>query len=86
VATERFETFREGVQIAEAILFLQRALQSKSIGGELAQQVDRYLDERGQAYLREWWSGWPARDERLFELAQKVARNRFRESQAEVRP
>jgi hypothetical protein len=73
VVTERYEMFREGVQLCEAILFLERALLEKKISGDLARRVDEYLDERGAAYIEEWWEGEFARDARLYELAAEVA-------------
>lgn len=82
---ERLEMFREGVQIAEAIIFLQRALEAKSLEPALAARVEQLLDERARHYLRTlpgqqagWWafesSGWQARDARLFALAAEAAR------------
>jgi hypothetical protein len=75
IATERYEMFREGVELAEAIVFLERALQDKKIGGDLEQRANRCLDERCEAFLREWW--WPLyqfeRDAKLLELAGEVA-------------
>ncbi len=55
IATERFEVYREGVVIAEAILFLQRAIEEKKIGGDLEQRVGQCLDER--AAPLEWYDG-----------------------------
>jgi hypothetical protein len=51
VATERFEAFREGVQICEVIIALDRALQEKQIDGELAKRVDAVLGQRGKALV-----------------------------------
>jgi hypothetical protein len=85
VATERFESFREGVEVAEAILFLESALQEKKISGPLAVKVNQCLDERGETFCRYWYErGWdfinrmsPAghleRDARLFSLCAEVA-------------
>lgn len=71
--TERFEMFREGVQLCEAILFLQRALEEKAIGGELAERVNRCLDGRAEAFLRQWSAGRFERDAQLLALAGEVA-------------
>jgi len=73
IPTGRFEMFREGVQLAEAILFLQRALDEKRITGELAERVNRYLDERAEAFLRHWSAGRFERDALLLALAAEVA-------------
>jgi hypothetical protein len=54
LATERFEALREGVQIAEAMLFLQRALDDKKIEGELADRVNQALDRRALALVAAW--------------------------------
>jgi hypothetical protein len=73
VATGRYEMFREGVQCCEAILYLQRALDTKQIEGELAERVDAYLDERSDKFLK---PDWPVDrrdlDRRLFALAAEV--------------
>ena len=44
VATERYEAFREGIELCEAVLFVQTALARKQITGDLAQRADRYLN------------------------------------------
>ncbi|HOX05050.1 MAG TPA: DUF6067 family protein [Planctomycetota bacterium] len=49
--TERFEAMREGVQIAETMLFLQRALDSGKISGALAEKANKALDERALALI-----------------------------------
>lgn len=74
IATERFESFREGVELCEAVLFLERALQEKKIDGELAARVDQYLDLRSQAILWNWHDGRAGRDEQLLRLAGEVAK------------
>jgi len=73
VATERYESFREGVELCEAILYLERALQEKKIAGELARRVDLYLEERSNAQMWNWTSGRFDRDARLLLLAGEVA-------------
>ncbi len=55
VATERYECFREGTELSEAILFLEKALQDGKAGGDLAAKVNRYLDERGVAMIQFWY-------------------------------
>jgi len=87
VATERFELYREGVELCEAVLYLERALKEKRIDGELAQRVNDYLDQRSREFIAWWWRGksglgfvndWSIpnqfnSDARLLELAGKVA-------------
>lgn len=73
IATERYEMVRGGVQLCEAILFLQRALDSGSITGPLAEKVNAGLDERSNAFLKGWETGRIERDNRLFALAAEVA-------------
>ncbi len=50
VATERFEALREGVQICEAILFLQRALDGGKLEKTLADRANKALDDRARAF------------------------------------
>jgi len=54
VPTERFEALREGVQIAEAMLFLQRALDDKKIDGDLADRANKTLDGRAWPQVQAW--------------------------------
>jgi len=73
IATERYEMLREGVQIGEAILFLEKALLEGKIGGDLAQRVGRHLDERGEALVRSWLNSRYPDDVKLLELAGEAA-------------
>lgn len=61
VATERFECFREGVQACEAILHLQRGLDSGAITGDQATQVNAFLEDRGRRFetIYSYSYGWP---------------------------
>jgi len=52
VFSERLEALREGVQIAEAIVFLQKALAAKTCGAELSRRIEEHLDERARHQLR----------------------------------
>jgi glycosyl hydrolase family 123 len=52
VFSERLETFREGIQTAEAIVLLQKALDAKTVGGALARKIEDLLDERARQYIR----------------------------------
>jgi hypothetical protein len=85
VSTERFENFREGVELSEAVLFLEKTLQDKKLSGELEQKVNRYLDERGEVFTKFWYdrgfafinawapAGLADRDARLLALCAEVA-------------
>ncbi len=86
VASERFEAFREGVELCEAILFLQKALNEKKVSGELAAEVEKFLSVRGETFINYWhkhgwdymnkWSiaGQFAGDAELLRLAGEVAK------------
>jgi hypothetical protein len=86
VATERYECFREGTEFSEAILYLEQALLDKKISGDLAAKVDRYLDARGEAFIKFWYSrgggfisrwtpaGMADRDAELLALCGEVAK------------
>jgi len=71
--TERFEMLREGGELAEAILFVEKALQGKKLNDDLTQRVNRYLDERAECFLRGWSAGRFERDCKLLALAGEVA-------------
>jgi hypothetical protein len=53
VATERFEMFREGVQVGEALLFLERAVAEGRVQAELAGRFAKLKEERLQMLLAE---------------------------------
>jgi hypothetical protein len=74
VATERFEMLREGTELSEAILFMEKALLDKKIGGDLEGRVNRCLDERAEAFLKGWSAGRFDRDVSLLALAGEVAK------------
>lgn len=87
-ATERYEMCREGVQIREAILFVQRALVAGKADAALLARAKALLDERARNYLRtlpeqnsaQAWlafegGGWQERDGRLFEICTELARS-----------
>jgi hypothetical protein len=79
IGTERFEMLREGVEIAEAILFIEKALQDKKISGDLEQRANRCLDERSDVFPRRLiagslgMSGRFDRDQQLMAIAGEVA-------------
>ena len=73
IATERFEMLREGVELAEALLFVEKALEDHKVTGELATKANRILDERGEASLKDWPDGRMERDAQLIALAGEIA-------------
>lgn len=77
VATERFEAFREGMEVAEVVLFIETALAEKKLGADLAARASRYLDERAEALVGGRFSYrhmQATEDAKLLELAGAVAR------------
>jgi hypothetical protein len=72
-ASEHYEMLREGTELGEAILYLERSLQDKKISGELADRVNRLLDQRGEVFLKRWPNGRFERDLALLTLAGEVA-------------
>jgi hypothetical protein len=86
VFSERAEMFREGAQIAEAIIGLQRAVDGGKVNGDFARRATALLDERARRYLRcdfrgeimrrppQETSGWQELDGRLFALCAEAAR------------
>jgi hypothetical protein len=85
VATERFENFREGSELSEAVLFLEKALLDGRVSGELAAKVNRCLTARAKVFTKLWyerglqfinrWSpaGLVDRDAELLALCAEVA-------------
>ncbi len=78
VATERFEMFREGVELAEALIFIERAIQEKKLSPELQQKAEQALEARSQAFIKDWFAirDMPGAEEdaKLLGLAGEVAR------------
>jgi len=78
VATERFEMFREGVELAEALIFIERAIQEKKLSPELQQKAEKALEARSQAFIMDWFTirDMPGAEEdaKLLGLAGEVAR------------
>ncbi len=79
VATIRYENAREGLQSAEAVAFVERALLEKRVPEELQSPAWRLIDERinclrlhavdlGQA-------GWQDRLDKLFDLAARIGKS-----------
>jgi hypothetical protein len=77
VATERFEMFREGVQIAEALPLIERAIQEKKLSPALQQRAKSYLGQRSHAFLMHWFTirdmSSVEEDAKLLDLAGEVA-------------
>jgi len=78
VATERFEMFREGVEIAETLLFIEQAIQEKKLSPELQQKAEKALEARSNAFIKDWFTlrDMPGAEEdaKLLGLAGDVAR------------
>ena len=86
-ATVRFEQFRQGVQDAEAMIFVAEALgqHAEKLGPELAEQCRRIFVERirycsrrcpeayGHVYCRTYHYGWQGLTARLYTTAAEVA-------------
>jgi hypothetical protein len=79
LATERFEMFREGAELCEAVLFVRNALYKQQIIGELQQRAERYLTpvngEREIAFNRGWFGSryrQAEEDAKLLDLAGEV--------------
>jgi hypothetical protein len=77
VSTERFEMFREGVQLAEALLFVEQAIQQKKLSTDLLGRAKDYLAVRGEAFVKSWCGlryMQSEEDAKLLDLASEVAR------------
>jgi hypothetical protein len=78
VASERYEMFREGVEIAEALIFIERAIQEKKLGPALQQKAEQALEARSNAFIMDWFTirDMPGAEEdaKLLSLAGEVAR------------
>jgi hypothetical protein len=51
LGTERFEAMREGIQLCEVMVFVQKALEDKKINGDLASRANTMLDDRAKALV-----------------------------------
>ena len=54
IGTERYEAFREGVQICEAVLFIHRCIESGKLEPKLAAKAGQVIDERAKHRMRSW--------------------------------
>ena len=77
VTSARFENVREGIQNAEAVVFIQKALLAGEVPEALAGRAWAVLDARTQAMrsheIGTGRSGWQSRDRALYALAAEVA-------------
>jgi hypothetical protein len=77
VATERFEMFREGVELCEAILFVRGAIHRNLLSPPLKERAERDLGERHQTFAQGFFMPrymQAAEDAKLLDLAGEVAR------------
>jgi len=79
VATERFEMFREGVELAEALIFIERAIQDKKLSPALQGRAEKALEARSHAFIMNWFiirdMTGTEEDAKLLNLAGEVARD-----------
>jgi hypothetical protein len=78
VASERYEMFREGVEIAETLFFIEQAIQEKKLSPELQKKAEQALEARSNAFIMDWFTirDMPGAEEdaKLLSLAGEVAR------------
>ena len=55
MVTERYEMFREGVQLAEALIFIERAIQEKKLSPALQERAEKALEARSHAFIMNWF-------------------------------
>jgi hypothetical protein len=72
--TVRSEMYREGVQVREAMTFLQKAVDANKVEGELAQRCSDLLVERARNVLHPMGpQNWLEQEGRLYELCAEVS-------------
>lgn len=72
--TTRSELFREGLQVREAMTFLQKAADGGTLAPELVARIHDLLWERGLAMVSsDGHRHWQANEDRLFDLCAKAA-------------
>ena len=81
VATERFEMFREGLELCEAVIFVRHAMEKKMLSADLQKRAESYLAHRNGERDRIFEKGWfmpryaqADEDAKLLDLAGEVAR------------
>jgi hypothetical protein len=75
VATERFEMFREGLELTEALLFVEQAIAKGKISADLQKQARSVLDARRRAFGRGWFGFRHIQsdyDQKLLDIAGEV--------------
>ena len=83
-ASARHEAMLEGIQEAEARIFLEQALERKLLPEDLATEVQKVVDRHchetlyipggsASVYLMDYAGDWQARSRRLYQAAAKVA-------------
>jgi len=75
VPTTRSEMFREGLQVREAMIYLQKALDDKKVGAGPAARIAALLTGRAGNMLRaDGHREWRKNDDELFALCAEVAK------------
>ncbi len=90
LGTERFEAMREGIELCEAMVFIQKALEAKKLSGDLEARANKVLDDRAKAMtaclkptgwkngvyvdLGEYAKGARERDDALLAVAAEVGK------------
>jgi len=77
VATERFEMFREGTELTEALLDIEQAVAEKKLSADLLERATRYRDERARSFNMGFFPAirmQSEEDAKLLGLAGEVAR------------
>ena len=77
VPTTRSEMFREGLQVREAMTFLQQAADGGKLPAEMVKKVDALLRQRAENMIRELGDGhreWRQDEGRLFALCAEAAK------------
>ncbi|HOX05117.1 MAG TPA: hypothetical protein PK280_01850 [Planctomycetota bacterium] len=90
IGSERFEAMREGIQLCEAMVFIQKAVEAKKLAGNLEARANKVLDDRARAMtaclkptgyrggvyvdLDEYAKAARERDDLLYATAAEVAR------------
>ena len=78
VASVRYENAREGIQAAEAVIFVEKALVEKRVPAELEARAWKLIDERINCLrlhaIDLGSAGWQERCRQLFELASQLPR------------
>lgn len=78
IPSVRFENLREGIQSAEAVISIQKALLAKKVPEDLAKECWKLLDERvnycRMLHIGMEHQGWVDRNRKLYRMAAKVSK------------